>query len=345
MDSNRTRKRIREDQDEQPESPAVASAPLATKPGGERPVYVSRRNAPLDFSDDSLMHFPYKANFNDHFETSIEALRDLMPVVEAYRSLVRPNCPDAFTVYDPYYCAGAIRQHWADLGVAKLIHEKRDFYQDVEDRTVPSQYDILITNPPYSEDHIQRLLEFLIGSNKAWAFLVPDYVASKDWYVSIVESCFTPNTMLYLGQNAYSGVVHPAQTAKARVQPFVSSFPLSAPPAASVAVPMIPLPGSAPQQTTVGLEPFYVVPRGRYDFKHPLGAGHDSSHFKSMWFVWCGRRTNDVLRAVTAELASRQAQRQDVPTVVSGLAGLRKKNVVRTETRKNPKQRAKERGQ
>lgn len=352
------------------------------------------------------LFFPYRANFNDHFETSEEALKDLMPVIEAMRSLVRPNCPESFTLYDPYYCNGAVKGHWEALGVPKVIHEKRDFYHDVEEGTVPSHFDMLVTNPPYSDDHIQRLMEFLIGSNKPWAFLVPDYVATKDWYKELIKSCFEENLVSYRGQNIFCG----AAQAPAPVAPPVASFhnhnrPM--PPslqqsrnAAAKAIPRMPLPGGAPlpaarplppqitsaaaallqavqssssasavaptssasapavvARHVVGIEPFYIVPRVWYDFKHPLGAGHEKSHFKSMWFVWCGRRTNDVLRAVTCDLAAKSGggggmainsnkpstAQQQVPTVVTGLAGLREAQHVKNELRKNPHQRAKER--
>lgn len=314
--------------------------------------------------------FPYRANFNDHFETSSEALRDLLPVIESLRSLVRPSCPESFTIYDPYYCAGAVKEHWAQLGVPCVIHEKRDFYHDIEEGTVPSTFDMLVTNPPYSDDHIQRLMEFLIGSNKPWAFLVPDYVATKEWYRELIGSCFEANLVAYRGQNIFSGSGEGAGSVAVRrphtTAPQAAALAHSRS-AAAAAIPRMPLPPSsgppsisaaaasllqavqassspvAPQRVVVGVEPFYIVPRVWYDFKHPLGAGHDKSHFKSMWFVWCGRRTNDVLRAVTCTFAARAAEGNQ-PSVVTGLASLREAQHVRAEGRKNPRQRAKERG-
>lgn len=271
--------------------------------------------------------YPFKANFNDHFETSLEALKDLLPVLEAYRSLIRPNSPEGFTLYDPYFCTGTVKALWEDLGIGKVIHEKRDFYADMEEGTIPD-YDVLVTNPPYSDDHIQKLMEFLVGSNKAWAFLVPDYVASKDWYQKLVGECYSYNTVAYIGQNVFC-----ENMATPRREPFSSTkvtpfpLPMSTP---------FPVSGSS-GPTTVGLEPFYVVPKVWYDFKHPQGAGNDKSHFKSIWFVWCGRRQNDVLRAVTC------ASRGDGAAIVTCLAGLKEQRHIRTEVRKNPQQRARQR--
>lgn len=323
----------------------------------------SRRNAPLDFSDDTKLHFPYKANFNDHFETSVEALQDLMPVLQAFRALVRPNCPEKFTLYDPYYCAGAIRGHWKQLGIDNLIHEKRDFYADMEDGTVPKGFDMLVTNPPFSDDHIERLLDFLIGFNKPFAFLVPDYVASKDWYTKRIESCFTPNELTFRGQRILQTSTITAQSRRTQMPPqatnavsatFVPRRPAVAPPpmppwlintssssaseGSSETSAKVFCAADASGIISVGVEPFYVVPRGRYDFKHPLGAGHDSSHFKSMWFVWCGKRTNEVIRAAACEMA----KMENGPRILSGLAELRDAHVARSDVRKNPRQRARE---
>jgi len=337
-----------------------ASANRGNYSGGVSQRPVSRRNAPLDFNDDTKLHFPYKANFNDHFETSIEALEDLMPVLEAYRSLVRPNCPEKFTLYDPYYCAGAIRSHWKELGIEHFIHEKRDFYADISEGTVPIGFDMLVTNPPYSDDHIERLLDFLIGSNKAFAFLVPDYVASKDWYVKLIETCYTPNELTFRGQSAYTSAtsgIAPQAAAGLKSKETMIKRPAMPPPMPPWLLPpsgplapattskqdnpnvaCTPTPFTAGATTTVGVEPFYVVPRVRYDFRHPLGVGHDASHFKSMWFVWCGRRTNEVIRAASCEMA----KKEQGPKIMAGLAELREAQVIRSEVRKNPKQRAKE---
>ncbi len=41
--------------------------------------------------------------------------------------------------------------------------QKRDFYADVRKGRVP-EYDILVTNPPYSGDHKERILKFCMDS-------------------------------------------------------------------------------------------------------------------------------------------------------------------------------------
>ncbi|CAD7939810.1 unnamed protein product [Amoebophrya sp. A25] len=47
----------------------------------------------------------------------------------------------------------------------RVINEKRDFYADIEKNVIPD-YDLLVTNPPYSGDHKQRLLVYLLADLK-----------------------------------------------------------------------------------------------------------------------------------------------------------------------------------
>ena len=90
-------------------------------------------------------------------------------------------------VYDPFYCQGSIRTLYEKIGVTNFIHEKRDFYADVKAKRVPD-YDILITNPPYSLNHKERIIAFVADSGKAWALLMPNYVANKSYFLDQVSS-------------------------------------------------------------------------------------------------------------------------------------------------------------
>jgi hypothetical protein len=277
-----------------------------------------RHNAPNSHDDlirdeRGRIYHPFKTNFNDHFETPVDALRDLLPLVEELRCLLRPSCPENFSIYDPYFCAGTIRKHWTELGFPRFIHENRCFYQDIEDHKIPA-YDMLITNPPYSDDHMQRLMEFLIASNKPWAMLVPDYTATKDWYVKLISGCFVPDphtlaTSIKVGTNY-----------------------VAAPPRASI------LDAGKPS-AAVGVEPVYVVSSAWYDFKHPQGVGHEKSHFKSFWIAWFGKRTSDVMRAALAK------QVPNGPRFISGLEQLKRERLIRVEVRKNPQQRSRQQQQ
>jgi len=51
--------------------------------------------------------------------------------------------------------------------------------------TVP-EHDVVVTNPPYSEDHVARALKFcatnLAAHGRPWLMLLPNYVYAKDYY-------------------------------------------------------------------------------------------------------------------------------------------------------------------
>lgn len=138
--------------------------------------------------------YPFHANYNDHFETQTTALRHLVPALRALQEATKPLLPDEFALYDPYYCEGSVKAKWENLGFPKVLHECRDFYDDVKRGFVPN-YDILVTNPPYSADHIPRLLDILVTRKQPFALLVPDYVAKKPFYTEILQRCFTPTTL------------------------------------------------------------------------------------------------------------------------------------------------------
>ena len=255
---------------------------------------------------------PFQAEFNDHFETDLTAIRDVLPCVEELRSIIRPNCPETFSLYDPYYCDGKIVGMWKSCGVGKIYHENRDFYKDIDDDECPKSYDMLVTNPPYSGNHIQRLFIYLVEAKRPFAVLIPDYVASKDWYQMLVRRHFS-----MIGEDSSKGLVGNKRLPfKVDGVDEVSAGP-----------------------STIGIEPFYIVPKVWYQFTHPLGVGRSQgSHFKTMWYVWLGRRTTEVVCALKCKLESAPEDSKAVE-VVHGLVALERGHHIRVAQRKNPKQR------
>ncbi|EPY32728.1 hypothetical protein STCU_02709 [Strigomonas culicis] len=289
-----------------------------------------RADRPAPGADRSRLYHPFRANFNDHFETSIEALRDVLPVVRELQQLLRPSTPERFTLYDPYYCSGTVKELWAQLEVPNVVHENVDFYAAVEARTVPP-HDMLVTNPPFSDDHIERFLRFVLLRNagRPWAMLAPDYVVTKPWYRELVERHCTKASRIAKG--VLTGAARPPPATFA-LPPFIQAA--AAPAAAAAAAP--------PPPAVVGVEPFYIVPRARYDYRHPVeGAAREHSHFKSMWYVWAGRHTPEVVRGVRVAVLHRAAVPDRAPQVLHGLEALEEaKCVTATERRPNPQQRA-----
>ena len=127
---------------------------------------------------------PFEADYGDHFETPLVAYQHLAPVLEAIaRGLGRTRA--SLRIYDPFFCEGAMITRLASLGFKTVLHENVDFYSRVSQGGVPD-HDVLVTNPPYSGDHKERILRFCARSGKPWALLMPNYVATKQYYSDIV---------------------------------------------------------------------------------------------------------------------------------------------------------------
>jgi hypothetical protein len=63
-----------------------------------------------------------------------------------------------------------------------VTNRNRDFYEDIAKKSTPD-YDILITNPPYSGVHMESLLTFASkDQNKPFLLLLPHFVYTKDYY-------------------------------------------------------------------------------------------------------------------------------------------------------------------
>jgi hypothetical protein len=87
-------------------------------------------------------------------------------------------------IYDPYFCEGAMVKEMNSLGFMDVYNRKEDFYAMQENNMVP-EYDVLVTNPPYSGDHVERLLKFCIQSKKPYFLLMPNYCYMKDYYLRL----------------------------------------------------------------------------------------------------------------------------------------------------------------
>ena len=106
---------------------------------------------------------------SDHAETPVNAYEDLAPFLRAVGG----------RVYDPYYCDGGVVRRLTALGFRDVVNENRDFYADIASESVP-RHDILMTNPPYSGDHVDRLISHVVAAKKPFALLIPTYYLGRD---------------------------------------------------------------------------------------------------------------------------------------------------------------------
>ncbi|CAJ1966680.1 unnamed protein product [Cylindrotheca closterium] len=129
--------------------------------------------------------FEYKVDYNDHFETPLCAYEDILPLLDLLNQNRKQH-----VIYDPYYCNGRVAVLLRQLGFDRTIHAKRDFYKDVEGNEVP-EHDTLVTNPPYSENHKEKCIEFCIQQfqeeGRAFFLLMPNYVAAKSYFRTLLN--------------------------------------------------------------------------------------------------------------------------------------------------------------
>jgi hypothetical protein len=132
---------------------------------------------------------PFQADPDDHCETSPTAYKDILPLL-AFLAARLDKRISTVSIYDPYYCAGGTSKHLNALGFDQVYNQPEDFYQVIAEKRTP-EADVLITNPPYSGDHLQRLLDFLETGNKQKPFLLllPSHFAKRPAFESFSRRC------------------------------------------------------------------------------------------------------------------------------------------------------------
>ena len=127
----------------------------------------------------------FECNPDDHCETSLEAHKDIVNFLNIVASQKNKK-PSELIIYDPYYCAGATRLNFTELGFPNVINENKDFYEMVAKNKVP-EHDVFVTNPPYSEEHVEKCVTFaaknMTQSGRPYFMLVPSYVVCKPYFV------------------------------------------------------------------------------------------------------------------------------------------------------------------
>jgi hypothetical protein len=208
-------------------------------------------------------------------------------------------------------------------------------------------FSMCVTNPPFSQDHIPRLFEFLALSKKPYAVLMPDYVVTKKWFKDFYEKTYggratAPSTKVSTNAATASVVKNVIQGNTAGTGSLSSLF------ASHPAFGKQQQQDSKPQQqkttTTTTLdvsktnlstllqeepasaEPFFILPRTPYEFEHPVKAGRGQSHFRSCWMVWVGgKMKSEVYRdvqcppnvAASTNNTGEQQQQQQSPTTTT----------------------------
>ena len=136
---------------------------------------------------------PFEAEDDDHCETSPTAYAHIAPLLELLaRKLHKKKPAKHLKIYDPYYCAGGTVQHLQGLGFPQVYNQPEDFYQIIADHKIPP-HDVIVTNPPYSGDHFDRLLEFLQQSHRPFFLLLPSHFSKRPAYQDFVKAMSQDN--------------------------------------------------------------------------------------------------------------------------------------------------------
>jgi hypothetical protein len=169
----------------------------------------------------------FQVDYNDHFETPLRAYEDVLPVLDIICKRLQKERKD-LVLYDPYYCQGSVVGCLQSLQFPQIINRNRDFYRDIKQRAVPN-YDVLITNPPFSGEHKQKLLTFIAESSTPYLLLLPAYVVCKAYWKDFVSNksnssiSNSARKMLYILPPDYYHYQHPEGTGKA-APPFYSAW-------------------------------------------------------------------------------------------------------------------------
>ncbi len=162
---------------------------------------------------------PFPVDPSDNCETPQEAYDDLAPMLRALASqLHKPPCD--LEIYDPYYCDGGVKSKLSRLGFTKVHNEPVDFYT-----CKPPRHDVVVTNPPYSGDHIERLFSWLVKNKKPWFVALPNFVYTKPYFQNLAISPYpfflvpsTPRRYVYVTPMGMRKV----KSAQRKTSPFVS---------------------------------------------------------------------------------------------------------------------------
>lgn len=134
--------------------------------------------------------YPYKVTDDDHCETPAQAYVDISSILISFALLIGKTA-ETLMVYDPYFCEGSVIERMGSIGFKTVHNVKEDFYLAHAENRLP-QYDVLVTNPPYSGTNMERLLRICVDSGKPWLLLMPNYVYTKDYYAEVVRPCSAP---------------------------------------------------------------------------------------------------------------------------------------------------------
>lgn len=103
---------------------------------------------------------------SDNYETPKYVWEDIAPYVN--KELV---------IYEPFYCSGESGKFLNEIGFKNVIHEDVDFF------TNSFKFDMIISNPPYS--NLKKILMRVVTIDKPFMLLMPITLLSKQYFKKV----------------------------------------------------------------------------------------------------------------------------------------------------------------
>jgi hypothetical protein len=107
-------------------------------------------------------------------------------------------------IYEPFYNDGAAKEYLGKLGYNKVIHFEENFFDNYD----KYEYDIIISNPPYSIK--KNILKILYMINKPFVLIMPTAIISKLYLKNIFKENIAdiqyiiPNRRLHFELNGFN---------------------------------------------------------------------------------------------------------------------------------------------
>ena len=101
----------------------------------------------------------FAADEDDHCETAPEAYGHVASLLRQTATALGIHPVESLRIYDPYYCNGGVVRRLKRHGFLRVYNCREDFYDKVAKNATPD-FDILLTNPPYSGDHPAKIVDF-----------------------------------------------------------------------------------------------------------------------------------------------------------------------------------------
>ncbi|GMH72515.1 hypothetical protein TrST_g9850 [Triparma strigata] len=130
--------------------------------------------------------FPYPVDSSDHCETPQIAYEHIKPLLDHLSS----KSSTSLKIYDPYFCSGSVKSSLSSIGYPHCHNVKEDCYS-VWSCSADPESDVIITNPPYSDDHVEKLFTWLTSSvnkDKVWMCLLPQFFHKHEYYKRLTSS-------------------------------------------------------------------------------------------------------------------------------------------------------------